>query len=91
MAADLVSIRLGRKMIRSVGRLARRKGVTRSALLRDAVAALLAQESAAVVEPPREVWARVIGCIQGGPPDLSERTGEKFRQLLRARRRGKRP
>ncbi len=24
----------------------------------------------------------LIGCVSGGPPDLSEQTGKKFRQLL---------
>lgn len=91
MTTNLVSIRIEGKMIRSVERLARRKGVTRSEVLRDAVAALLAKESAAAVEAPQEVWARVIGCVRGGRSDLSERTSEKFRRLRRApARRGKR-
>ncbi len=92
MAANLVSIRLDEKMLRSVERLARRKGVTRSEVVREAVAALLAKESAAAPETAQEVWARYIGCVRDGPPDLSERTGEKFRQLLiaRARRRNRR-
>jgi hypothetical protein len=25
----------------------------------------------------------LIGCVDDGPPDLSERTGEKFRELLK--------
>ena len=35
-------------------------------------------------EPPRpyEAIADLIGCVKGGPPDLSENTGEKFRELL---------
>ncbi|MEP7010992.1 MAG: hypothetical protein ABJC13_11775 [Acidobacteriota bacterium] len=24
----------------------------------------------------------LIGCVSGGPPDLSEQTGKKFRQIL---------
>ncbi len=34
-----------------------------------------------------ELWKDAIGCAKGGPPDLSERTGERFRSLLLARRR----
>ena len=84
MAANLVSIRFDRKMIRSVERLARQKGVTCSEGLRAAVVTLLAKESAAAAEASQEVWSRVIGCVHGGRPDLSERTGEKFRRLLRS-------
>lgn len=31
---------------------------------------------------PYEAIADLIGCVEGGPPDLSENTGEKFRELL---------
>ncbi len=31
---------------------------------------------------PYEAIADLIGCVKGGPPDLSERTGERFRELL---------
>jgi len=31
---------------------------------------------------PYETIADLIGCVRGGPPDLSENTGEKFRELL---------
>jgi hypothetical protein len=90
MAAALVSMRLDGKTIRSVQRLARRKGVTRSEILRNALARLLASELALGGDSPQEVWARVIGSVRGvGRRDLSKRTGEKFRELLeqRARRR----
>jgi hypothetical protein len=90
LAAGLVSLRLDGKTIRSVQRLARRKGVTRSDLLRDAVTTLLAKETALGGEAPHEVWARVIGCVRGGLPDLSEQTGEKFRGLLEGRQRKRR-
>jgi len=32
---------------------------------------------------PYELASHLIGCASGGPPDLSVRTGEKFRQILR--------
>lgn len=31
---------------------------------------------------PYEAIVDLIGCVRGGPPDLSENTGEKFRELL---------
>ena len=87
MAANLLSLRLDGKMVRAVNRLARRKGVTRSAVVRDAVASFVAREEAGTSETDQQVWARVIGCVRGGPSDLSERTGERFKKLLEARAR----
>ncbi len=89
MAANLISIRLDGKTKRSVERLAKRKGVTRSEVVRQAVATLLAQESESLTEPQKEAWARYIGCVEG-PGNLSERTGEKFARLLRERERARR-
>ena len=34
---------------------------------------------------PYEAVAHLIGCARGEPKDLSERTGEKLRKLLRPR------
>lgn len=89
MAASLISIRLDEKTKRSVERLARRKGVTRSEVVRQAVETLLAKESAGLTEAQRQAWARYIGSVEG-PGNLSERTGEKFTRLLRERERARR-
>lgn len=35
---------------------------------------------------PYEAIADLIGCVKGDPPDLSENTGEKFRELLSRRK-----
>jgi hypothetical protein len=91
MAAGLVSLRLDGKTIRSLQRLARRRGGTRSEIVRDAVAKLLADEVACGGDSPQEVWARVIGSVCGvGRRDLSKRTGEKFREVLEQRARKRR-
>jgi hypothetical protein len=34
-----------------------------------------------------DMWKDAIGCAEGGPPDLSERTGRHFCSLLLAKRR----
>jgi hypothetical protein len=39
---------------------------------------------------PYEALRDVIGLVKGGPTDLSERTGEKFRALLLTRRTARR-
>jgi metal-responsive CopG/Arc/MetJ family transcriptional regulator len=91
MAAGLVSLRLDGKTLRSVQRLARRRGVTRSEIVRNALATLLASEVALGGDSPQEVWARVIGSVHVvGRRDLSKRTGEKFRELLKQRARKRR-
>jgi hypothetical protein len=71
-----------------VNRLARRRGQTKSEVIREALVAFARAEERT---KPRGTFydsiAHVIGCVNGGPPDLSERTGEKFRALLLARTR----
>jgi predicted transcriptional regulator len=83
------SVRFDRDTERRVVRLAQATGRTRSQVVREAVAAY-------DVEPRREParrataydrLARFIGVGRGGDPTLSRRTGEAFRQLLKARAR----
>ena len=82
------SVRLDPKTERVIRALARRMGRTQSEVIRDAIHHFAAAES----EERRgqtafDLWQDVIGCATGGPPDLSERTGERFRSLLLAKRR----
>jgi hypothetical protein len=82
------SVRLDSETERVVRALARRTGRTRSQVIRDAIHRLAALES----QPGRgqtafELWREAIGCAEGGPPDLSVRTGDHFRSLLLAGRR----
>ncbi len=85
------SVRLDADTEKILERLARTKGMTKSNVIRDAIA-LAAKESSRSTKHtrPYDAFAPYIGIARGGPPDLSERTGEKFRKLLlekRARRR----
>jgi hypothetical protein len=80
------SVRLDPKTERVVRSLARRTGRTRSQVIRDAIHRLAAAESeTGNGQTVFEMWRDAIGCAEGGPPDLSERTGEHFRSLLRAK------
>jgi hypothetical protein len=82
------SVRLDAKTERVVRSLARRTGRTRSQVIREAIHRLAASESEAREgEMVYEMWRDAIGCAEGGPPDLSERTGDHFRSLLSAKRR----
>ena len=82
------SVRLDPKTEGMVSRLARKTGLTKSEIIRNAVGVYVSRgsrpEGPAV---PYEVMGHLLGCVQGGPKDLSERTGEKFRKLLLARKR----
>jgi hypothetical protein len=75
-----------------IGRLARKRRQTKSAVIRDAIGALAKQEEqgAGKKRRPYDLVAHLIGCVKGGPRDLSVRTGEKFRQMLVERSRKRR-
>ena len=81
------SVRLDTKTERMVERLARQRGQTRSQVIREAIA-LAASSETHRPNPnrPYEAMKHLIGIAHGGPPNLSERTGEKFTRMLLARR-----
>ena len=82
-----VSVRLDAKTEGLVNQLARQRGQTKSEVIREAIKTLAASEGGGKKPVrPFEAIAHLIGCAHGGPRDLSERTGEKFRKLLLERR-----
>lgn len=78
----MLSVRVSEKARRKVARLARARGRTESAVVRDAI-----EDYVERTPPPRpyEALQDVIGMVEDGPTDLSVRTGEKFRAALLAR------
>ena len=72
------SVRLDPKTQGVLERLARSRSQTRSEVVRQAIELLAAKEP----QPPFETVADLIGCVKGGPSDLSENTGQKLRELL---------
>ncbi len=81
-----LSVRVDPKTERTLERLARTKGQTKSEVIREAIAALAQDnDGAATAKRPYEMIQDLIGCVKGGPPDLSVRTGEKFQRLLAER------
>lgn len=82
-----LTVRVDVKTERLLIRLARKRGETKSQLIREAIGVLAkeihAQEA---TEPPREKVRDLIGIVSGGSADLSMRTGEKFRRSLVGRR-----
>jgi hypothetical protein len=86
-----LSVRLDAKTESLIGRLARKRCQTKSEVIRDAIGALAEQEQKEAGKTrPYDLIAHLIGCVKGGPRDLSVRTGEKFRQMLLERSRKRR-
>jgi Arc/MetJ-type ribon-helix-helix transcriptional regulator len=64
-------------------RLARETGRTKSDVVRDALQALRKQHAKLAPLPPSESMAHLIGSWDSGGLQLSERTGERFAQLVK--------
>jgi hypothetical protein len=82
------SVRLDTQIEALVSRLAKQRGQTKSEVIREALMTLV-REKGALGHPktPYEAMVPFLGCASGGPPDLSERTGRKFGEHLRKRKR----
>jgi predicted DNA-binding protein len=83
-----LTVRVDVKTERLLQRLARKRGRTKSEVIRDAIGAFAKEVKAQeATEHPYDKVRDLIGAVQGGPADLSMRTGEKFRRALADRRR----
>ena len=79
----LYTASLDAKTERTLERLARKMDASKSAVLRQAVDALARQSLQ--VDRAGSLYERaqdLIGCVSGGTPDLSTRTGAGFRRML---------
>ncbi len=85
------SVRLNVRTEALLARLARTRGCSKSEVIRDALERLAASESGDGSTPTfYDRIKHLVGRVGGGPPDLSERTGEKFTRLLLAQQRRRR-
>jgi predicted DNA-binding protein len=83
-----LTVRVDVKTERLLQRLARKRGRTKSEVIRDAIGVLAKTvEAQEATERPFDKVRDLIGSVHGGPKDLSTRTGEAFRQALVNRRR----
>ena len=64
-------------------RIARERGHSKSDVVRQALEALREQDVRHAAVPPAKAMAHLIGSWDSGGMQLSERTGERFAQLLR--------
>jgi hypothetical protein len=82
------SVRMDAETERLLEDLARERGSTKSEIVREAVRlAARRRPRTRIAKPPDDAFRGIIGSVRGGPPDLSERTGERFRKRLLDRRR----
>jgi len=82
-----LTVRVDTKTERLIERLARKRGRTKSEVIREAIGVLARRtEALEHSERPYEAVKDLIGCVRGGQSNLSVRTGESFRRLLSSKR-----
>jgi hypothetical protein len=79
-----VTLRLDPKTRRQIARVAHRKGISKSEVIRRALNSW--PEFADSSVSPYEQLADLIGVVQAGNPRRSEKTGMQFRKILAAKR-----
>ena len=82
----MISVRVSEKTRRAVARRARASGRTESAVVRQAIEEYVERQPG---EAPYAALRSLVGIVRDGPTDLSERSGDKVRSLVLARRSGR--
>ena len=81
-----MALRLDEKTRKRIAELAARRGMTRSALVREAIATLIEKEERRAVERPYDLVKDLLGSVHGGDPGRSADVGRKVTRMLRGRR-----
>ena len=81
---SLLTVRLEQKARQRIARIAKRRGISASDVIRQAIEAWMERQEG--VAAPYEAMADLIGIVQGGKPRRSEETSRRFRELLMGRR-----
>ncbi len=82
--ASPLTLRLDEKTRRRIARIASRKQLSTSEVVRQAIAAWADRHEP--VTSPYQVMADLLGVVHGGNPKRSEQTGRRFTKLLKSRR-----
>ena len=85
-----LTVRLGPKTERALNALARRKRLSRSDVVREALIRYSAEEGVEAGEDAYAAWLDVIGVVDLGVRDPARTTGDQFAALLRGRSRARR-
>ena len=79
-----LTLRLDDRTWRRILRIAERKRVSASAVIREAIEVWIDQQE--TKESPFEGMSDLIGVVRGGRPNRSVQTGRQFAELLKTRR-----
>ena len=82
-----LTLRLEKKTRQRIARIASRKRISTSEVIRQAIEAWVERQEP--IAAPYEAMADLIGVVNGGKPARSAKTSRRFRELLTSRR--KRP
>jgi hypothetical protein len=82
--SDPMTLRLDDETRQRIARIARRKRLSASEVIRQAIEAWVEREEP--IDSPYEVVADLIGVVHGGNPGRSSGTGYRFTELLKDRR-----
>ena len=85
-----LTVRLGPKTERTLNALARRKKLSRSDVVREALIRYGAEEGAAEGANAYAAWMDVIGVVNLGVRDPARTTGDQFTAILKKRSRARR-
>jgi Arc/MetJ-type ribon-helix-helix transcriptional regulator len=86
-----VTVRLGPRAERTLSALAKRKRMSRSDVVREAIVRYGASEGAdGAADSPYAAWADVIGIVSLGARDPGRTTGEQFAAMVGEQRRARR-
>ncbi|MBI4502001.1 MAG: ribbon-helix-helix protein, CopG family [Gemmatimonadetes bacterium] len=83
--AEPVTLRLSQEARARIARIARRRGVSASEIIREAIEGLVEREEA--FTRPYDAVADLIGTVHGGRRSRSTATGRQFTEQLRRRAR----
>jgi hypothetical protein len=85
-----LNVRIDPQTAAFLERVARERGLTKSEVVRQALAALRKQGPRTPTPPPSVLMAHLIGSWDSGGMNLSERTGERFARMLQENKNAKR-
>lgn len=77
-----LTVRLGPETERALNRAARKRGLSRSDVVRDAIARYAAESDGPEQNAPFHQWEDVLGIVSLGARDPGQTTGEQFAAAL---------
>ena len=80
-----LTVRLNPKTERALAALAKRRGLSRSDVVREAITRYEADSDIRNGQRPHDAWVDVIGIVDLGVRDAARTTGEQFTAIVRKR------